>query len=199
MAKLYFNYGAMGSSKTAQALMTKYNYEEKGYRVVLIKPSIDNRDNLTDTVKSRIGLTSKCLTISKNYNLEDLIIGDLADIIIVEEAQFCTKKQIQQLRKIASYYNKPVVCYGLKTDYKCELFEGSKALFELADNINEIKSVCSCGNKAIVNARFDANKKIITKGNKIDIGGNEKYIGMCWKCWKDKVNYPSLKRWASIK
>lgn len=189
MAKLYFKYGAMGSSKTAQALITKFNYEEKGMMVLLLKPTVDTRDGAA-LVKSRIGLSSEALVFNREENLFDIIrYNDIArcpNAVIIDEAQFLTRKQVEQLRTAADKENISVLCFGLRTDFRIRLFEGSKALFELADSISEIKSVCSCGNKASVNARIDKEGKIITDGEQVDIGGNEKYVSMCYKCYREK-------------
>ena len=189
MAKLYFKYGAMGSSKTAQALITNFNYEEKGMRVLLLKPAVDTRDGAA-LVKSRIGLSSEALVFNREENLFDIIrYNDIArcpNAVIIDEAQFLTRKQVEQLRTAADKENISVLCFGLRTDFRIRLFEGSKALFELADSISEIKSVCSCGNKASVNARIDKEGKIITDGEQVDIGGNEKYVSMCYKCYREK-------------
>lgn len=187
MAKLIYFFGTMGSSKTANALMTKFNYEEKGYKVLLLKPSIDNRDGDT-TIKSRIGLQSNAKVISKEDDIYVIFINMFCDIkplpnaIIIDEAQFLTKTQIEDLKRIAVTMDIPVFCYGLRTDFKSNLFEGSKRLFEIADSISEIKSVCHCGDKAIINARIK-DGKIIYYGEQIDIGANDKYIGLCYKCW----------------
>lgn len=191
MAKLYYKYGAMGSSKTAQALMTKFNYEEKGKKVWLIKPSLDTRDGKT-VIKSRIGLKAEASVIKPDTDILDAYWlfpeSEAPDVIIVDEAQFLTYNQIGQLRIIVSYHDTPVICFGLRTDFQGKLFEGSKALFELADSIAEIKSICKCGNKAIINARFDDNGKVIAEGPQICIGGNEKYEALCFKCWCDAIN-----------
>lgn len=189
MAKLYFKYGAMGSSKTAQALITKFNYEEKGMKVLLLKPAVDTRDGAA-LVKSRIGLSSEALVFNREENLFDIIrYNDVArcpNAVIIDEAQFLTRKQVEQLRTAADKESISVLCFGLRTDFRIRLFEGSKALFELADSISEIKSVCSCGNKASVNARIDKEGKIITDGEQVEIGGNEKYVSMCYKCYREK-------------
>jgi len=184
MPKLYFRYGCMGSSKTANALMVKFNYEEKGYKVALMKPSVDDRDG-ADIIKSRIGLQSKTIVISKAEDIKEwyLSLPNKPNVIIVDEAQFLTESQVNQLKDIAIEYI-PVLCFGLKSDFMTHLFEGSKRLFEIADSIQEIKSICKCGRKAEVNARVK-NGKIIDTGNQIEIGGNESYIGVCYKCWKE--------------
>lgn len=181
MPKLYFKYGAMGSSKTAQALMVKFNYEEKGYRVGLMKPSVDNRDGET-IVKSRIGLQDRGILIDRGLNLYDWFLNNRYDVLIIDEAQFLSAVQIEQLKDIAIEFV-PVLCFGLKTDFRTCMFEGSKRLFEIADSLTEIKSVCTCGRKAEVNARIQ-NGKIVREGEQVLIGGNESYIGLCYNCWK---------------
>ena len=185
MEKLYFRYGNMNSSKTAIALMTRFNYIEKGYDVLLLKPSIDDRDGDNNIIKSRIGLEAKCVTFNSTDNLFDLVFELIfVDCVIVDECQFATVEQIEQLKKITESIKIPVFCYGLRTDYMSHLFDASKRLFEIADSISEIKSICHCGNKAIINARY-VDDKIIYDGEQIDIGGNDKYTGLCYKCWKE--------------
>lgn len=183
MAKLYWKYGTMGSSKTANALMTKFNYEEKGYKVLLLKSSLDNRNGQT-IVKSRIGLESEALLISQDTNIyvKFCNINPLPNAIIVDETQFLTINQIEDLKRITMILNIPVFCYGLRTDFTSHMFDASRRLFEIADSISEIKSICHCGNKAIINAKYKDNK-IIYDGKQIDIGGNEKYVGLCYSCW----------------
>lgn len=186
MAKLYFKYGAMGSSKSAQALMCKFNYEQVGFKVLLLKPSIDTRDKVGDKIiaKSRIGLSSECVTFDKSTNLLSLIenLGYLGEktAIIVDECQFCTRDQIDQLKEISIL--SPVLCYGLLTNFKTELFEGSKRLVEISDSLMEIKMVCECGKKATVNGRF-VDGKLVTEGDEIAIGGNESYRALCYNCY----------------
>lgn len=188
MSKLYFKYGAMGSSKTAQALMVKFNYEEKGYRVGLMKPSVDNRDGNT-IVKSRIGLQDTGILIDREMNLYEWYQENRYDVLIVDEAQFLTAAQIDQLKDVTIDFV-PVLCFGLKTDFQTHMFEGSRRLFEIADSLMEIKSVCTCGRKAEVNARIQ-NGKIVREGEQIFIGGNESYIGLCYECWrKGKIQRP---------
>lgn len=183
MAKLHFRYGPMGSSKTAQVLMTRFNYLERGRKVLLMKPSTDTRDGITK-IRSRIGLEAEAIVLHPGDEISIYMAKFDADVIIVDEAQFLNEWQVIQLRDIVSKYNITVMCYGLRTDFKGKLFEGSKALFELADEIQEISSICDCGEKAIINARFDTNGKIITDGNVIDLGGNEKYKAVCWNCYR---------------
>ena len=187
MAKLYFKYGAMGSSKTANALITKFNYEERGMKVWLIKPSIDVRDGV-DVVKSRIGLSAQAdiMTPDKNLYTEFQNRPD-CHVIIADECQFFTPAQIDELRQIVDELDIPVLCYGLRTDFLTKLFPGSLRLFEVADSITEIKTICGCGKKAIVNARIDGEGKVVTEGGQILIGGNDSYVAMCHSCWKKAI------------
>ena len=188
MAKLYFKYGAMGSSKTAQALITKFNYEERGMKVWLIKPTIDDRDG-RDVIKSRIGLFALSTAIDKGESIMERFNEERndVDVIIADECQFFTKSQIDDLRTIVDDYDIPVLCFGLRTDFLSHLFEGSRRLFEVADSIAEIKTICDCGSKATVNARLDANMNVVTEGSQVMIGGNESYIAMCHKCWRERI------------
>ena len=187
MAKLYFKYGAMGSSKSAQALITQFNYEELGMRVWLIKPSIDDRDGAA-IVKSRVGLFREADVIFPEDDLRPRYeAAGKCDVIIADEAQFLTPQQIDQLREIVDEADIPVLCFGLRTDFLTHLFPGSQRLMELADSITEIKNVCACGSKATVTARLAPDGKIITAGEQIFLGGNDSYVAMCHKCWRRKI------------
>ena len=188
MAKLYFKFGAMGCSKTAQALITKFNYEECGMKVMLAKPSIDNRDGAT-IVRSRIGLSAEAITLPETEDVYVLYKEKFSDcdVIIVDECQFLTPEQVDQLGQIVIDFSIPVLCFGLSTDFMTHLFPGSRRLFEIAESITEIKSVCKCGSKATVNARLDDNGRILTTGDQICLGGNDRYIAMCRKCWQKKI------------
>ena len=184
MAKLYFKYGAMGSSKTAQALITKYNYEENDLNVWLIKPSADTRDG-ADVIRSRIGLEARCQIITPQMDIHRVFCDqrkDNCDVIIVDECQFMTPQQIDQLRAIVDEFNVPVLCFGLRTDFQTKLFPGSGRLMELADAIEEIKTMCDCGTKATVNARVN-DGYIVTEGAQVVLGGNDCYIAMCHRCY----------------
>ncbi len=184
MAKLYFKYGAMGSSKTANALITKFNYEERGMRVWLVKPSIDDRDGV-NAVRSRIGLAAEAYVVTPEKDLyAEFRKLENYDVVIADECQFFTSAQIDGLRRIVDELDVPVLCYGLRTDFLTHLFEGSRRLFEVADSITEIKTICTCGKKAIVNARIDGTGKVVTEGGQILIGGNDSYVAMCHACWK---------------
>ena len=185
MAKLYFKYGAMGSSKTAQALITRYNYEENDLRVWLIKPSADSRDGEA-VIRSRIGLEGVAQILSPEADVLEIFRTEQqgkCDVIIVDECQFLTEAQIDQLRAIVDEHNVPVMCFGLRTDFQCHLFAGSRRLMEVADTIQEIKTICDCGAKATVNARIDSEGHIVTQGEQLFLGGNDSYIAMCHKCW----------------
>lgn len=187
MAKLYFKYGAMGSSKTANALITKFNYEERGMKVWLIKPAIDVRDGV-DAVKSRIGLSAKADVITPETDLyAEFIKRPDYHVIIADECQFFTPQQIEDLRRIVDELDVPVLCYGLRTDFLTKLFPGSLRLFEVADSITEIKTICACGKKAIVNARIDGEGNVVTEGGQILLGGNDSYVAMCHSCWKKAI------------
>ena len=184
MAKLYFKYGAMGSSKTAQALITKYNYEENGLKVWLIKPSADVRDG-ANVLRSRIGLEARVQVIAPGQDVFRLFTDTRSDcdVIIVDECQFMEPAQIDQLRAIVDDYDIPVMCFGLRTDFLTKLFPGSMRLLEVADTIQEIKTMCDCGAKATVNARIDSDGHIVTEGAQVQLGGNDSYIAMCHRCW----------------
>lgn len=187
MAKLYFKYGAMGSSKSAQALITRFNYEELGMKVWIIKPSTDDRDG-ADIIKSRIGLSAKACVIKPDDNIRELLKDQgHIDVIISDESQFFTPEQIDELRYIVDEDDIPVICYGLRTDFMTRFFPGSMRLMELADSLAEIKTVCTCGSKAMVNARIDEKGRIITEGSQVFLGGNDSYRAMCHKCWIKKI------------
>ena len=177
MAKLYFRYGAMGSSKTANAIMVQYNYHERGQSALMLKPMLDNRDG-ERIVGSRSGLSAPCAFV------EELADMDLSfyDCIIVDEAQFLKKAQVQQLVDIVDELNIPVICYGLRADFQGNLFEGSHWLMAWADTIEEIKTVCWCGRKATTNARL-MDGRVVKSGAQIVLGGNESYVALCRKHW----------------
>ena len=195
MSKLYFRYGVMGSSKTAEALMCRFNYIQKGFNVLLLKSSIDNRfEEDVPQVISRIGIKADCIKFDKMQDLLNLFNTENAkqkiDVMIVDECQFATTKQIEQLRRIS--YEIPVLCYGLLTNFKTELFEGSKRLIEIADSLQEVKSICKCGRKASVNARL-VNNQITTNGAEILIGAEECYESMCYLCFRKKLSQQNKK------
>ena len=179
MAKLYFRYGAMGSSKTANAIMVQYNYNERGQNVLMVKPRLDNRDGAR-TVRSRCGLASECVFI------EELPAIDVSqyDCVIIDEAQFLTKQQVELLVHIVDVLNVPVIAYGLRTDFQGNFFEGSQWLMAWADTIEEVKTICWCGKKATCNARV-FNGRVVKEGEQILLGGNEQYVSLCRKHWTE--------------
>ena len=183
MAKLWFRYGAMGSSKTANALMVAFNYEEKGLKPLVLKPKLDNWDG-EKIIRSRIGLSRECEFV------EDYLDGSLEEVlektkgydcIVIDEVQFCTIEEIGVLHKIVDKNNIPVICYGLRDDFLLNPFPASKELCSVADKIEELKTVCWCGQGATCNARIDANGNIIRAGDQMELGGNDKYISLCRK------------------
>lgn len=179
MAKLYFRYGAMGSGKTANALMVKYNYEERGQKALLVKPGIDSRDG-ERVLGSRMGLHSECALF---HDLNDEVVKK-QNCILVDEAQFLTREQVDYLVYIVDELSIPVICYGLRADFRGELFEGSARLLALSDTIEEVKTICWCGKKATFNTRFDDNGLVVKEGDQIVLGANDKYVGLCRKHWK---------------
>ena len=184
MAKLYFKYGAMGSSKTAQALITKYNYEENDMKVWLLKPSADTRDGVS-ILRSRIGLQAEVEIATPDANIYDRYVAEhvgKCDAVIVDECQFMTPEQIDGLRAIVNDFEIAVICFGLRTDFQTKLFPGSRRLMELADCIEEIKTMCDCGTKATINARI-CDGYIVTEGAQVVLGGNDSYIAMCHRCY----------------
>ena len=182
MAQLYFKFGAMGSSKTANALMTRFNYEERGQQALMVKPRMDTRDG-DHTVASRIGLTYPCIYFDE---LQQLSIMELQQnaCIIVDEAQFLTREEVMYLVYIVDDLDIPVICYGLRADFKGDLFPGSEALLVMADKLEEVKTICWCGRKAIFNARFDADGKVLKEGAQVELGANDRYIGLCRRHWR---------------
>ncbi len=181
MAKLYFRYGAMGSSKTANALMVNYNYAERGCRSLMLKPRLENRDG-ERIIRSRIGLECECRYVEEFLEDadRDRTSVEQYDALIVDEAQFLSEEQVDRFAGIVDEYGIPVICYGLRTDFRAKMFPGSKRLMEIADKIEEVKTVCWCGKKATHNARV-FNGKIVRSGEQVMMGGNESYIALCRK------------------
>ena len=181
MAKLYFRYGAMGSSKTANALMVRYNYWERGKNALLLKPAIDVRDGI-NRIWSRCGLEAECELV-QDLDLEKVKNGEY-DCLIVDEAQFLTKEEVEMFCRVVDEYDVPVICYGLKTDFQGNFFEGSHWLLARADTIEEVKTICWCGKKATCNARLDGKGGITKEGEQVVLGANDAYIGLCRKHWR---------------
>lgn len=196
MAKLKFSYGSMNSAKSLLLLTTAHNIEENGLQLMVLKPSLDTRDG-DGIIHSRLGVERECVMIDSDVNLykavktyKNVLATQFKELkwILIDECQFLTEEQVDQLSDIVDYLNINVMCFGLRTDFRTKLFPGSKRLFEIADDIEEIKSTCQCGDrKTSINARFDNSGEIVTDGNQIMIGGNESYKPLCRKCWKDKV------------
>lgn len=195
-AHLKFYYGSMASAKSLRLLTTAYNFEEKGVQIMVLKPALDTRDG-EGVIRSRAGLERKCIMVDKDVNLykaikayKNVLASQLETLkwVIIDECQFLTEEQVDQLSDAVDFLDVNVMCFGLRTDFQSHLFPGSKRLFELADDIEEIKSTCECGErKTSINARFDENGEIIIEGSQVEIGGNDKYRAICRKCWKDKV------------
>ncbi len=194
MGKLIFYYGTMGSAKTANALMTRYQYIHNGRSVWLIKPATDTRDDKDSKtiIKSRIGLEADARAVQASDNLFEVYLThwryNKPDIIICDEAQFFTAAQIEQLRDIATFLNIDIFCFGLRTDFITNSFTGSARLFELADELVKLDNICDCGQPALVNARFDTSGNIITVGENILIGGDDRYKAICWKCYRQRID-----------
>ena len=183
MAQLYFKYGAMGSSKTANALMARFNYEERGQQCLLVKPRLDQRDG-AHMVVSRIGLTHECIYFDEMQKLSIMELQQNA-CIIVDEAQFLTKEEVLYLVHLVDDFGIPVMCYGLRADFKGDLFPGSYELLVMADKIEEVKTICWCGKEAVFNARFDSTGKVLKEGEQVVLGANDQYIGLCRKHWRE--------------
>lgn len=179
MAKLYFRYGAMGSSKTANAVMVQYNYQERGRKVLMLKPKLENRDGAT-IVRSRCGLEAQCRFVEE---LGEISLDGI-ECVIVDESHFLTAEQVKQLVDIIDERDIPVICYGLRSDFRGELFEGSRELLRWADTIEEIKTICWCGRKATFNARMQ-NGHIVREGEQIMMGGNSAYVSLCRRHWRE--------------
>ena len=181
----------MGSAKTALLLTQAYNFEERGMQYLCMKPIIDDREN-DNVIRSRIGIERKCSWIYPERDLYEMLKDMfektliVKDWILIDESQFLSATQIDQLARIVDDYGVNVVCYGLRTDFQSHLFEGSRRLMELADTIEEIKSTCSCGRKTIINARIDSQGNIVTDGNQVEIGGDDKYVALCRRCWRNR-------------
>lgn len=187
MANLYFRYGAMGSSKTANALMVAYNYKERGKKVLLAKPLTDTRE--VGVMHSRIGLEQPCISVEELVQMNDVALKTY-NCFIIDEAQFCRKSDVEFFVHIVDDLGIPVICYGLRADFQQNLFEGSQWLLAWADKIEEIKTVCWCGKGARCNARIDAKGRIIRAGEQVMVGANESYIALCRKHFREGKTRP---------
>jgi len=191
-AKLYVKYGVMSSGKSTFLLMDANNFDTRNIGVLCFKPSIDDRDGV-GVIKSRIGISRDCVMVQTKDNMYDIVKKYISENekkptwILVDECQFLTKEQVAQLRDVVDDFNINVKCYGLRTDFQTHLFEGMQKLFEMADNIDEMKISCDCGRKAIFNARFNEKGEIVTSGEQILIGGDDLYKPICSKCYKEAI------------
>ena len=194
-SKLYFKFSPMEAGKSAMLLIEAYNFEKRNIGILCMKPSLDNREN-SEKIYSRIGIEKDCFSILPDYNIFNIVKNIISQKeedeqplqwILVDESQFLTEEQVEQLRAIVDDMGINVMCYGLRTDFQTHLFKGSKRLLELADDISELKISCSCGRKAIFNARFNENGELVTSGEQILIGGEDKYKPMCSKCYRKEV------------
>jgi len=194
MAKLYFNYSAMNAGKSTILLQSSYNYHERGMRTLLLKPAIDTRDCAQGNIVSRIGLTAKADLFTPETNLETHIhnahVANPMNCVLLDEAQFLTEDQVWQLSRVADEMRLPIMCYGLRTDFKGKLFPGSAALLAIADVIKEIKTLCWCGRKATMTLRVSKTGAPVTRGAQVEIGGNDRYVSLCRQHWVAKETRP---------
>ena len=190
MAKLYFSYSTMNAGKSTVLLQASHNYGERGMKTMLFTAELDNRSKVGN-ISSRIGLSEKASTFNNDDNLfslvEERLNTDKISCVFVDEAQFLTEKQVWELSDVVEILNIPVMCFGLRTDFQGKLFEGSSSLLAIADELKEIKTICHCGKKANMVVRVDSNGKVLKEGAQIEIGGNEKYISLCRKHWKNEM------------
>ena len=188
MAKLHFYYSAMNAGKSTALLQANHNYGERGMRTILLTAALDDRAG-RGVIKSRIGIETQAVAFEKADNLAEIVRtkaqGQSIGCVLIDEAQFLTRKQVNELTDLVDHDGIPVLAYGLRTDFRGETFEGSQYLLAWADDIREIKEICSCGKKATMNARVNEEGKIERDGNQIEIGGNERYVSLCRKCFTD--------------
>lgn len=188
MAKLYFYYSSMNAGKSTALLQSSYNYQERGMNTLVLAPQLDDRYEV-GKVTSRIGLQAGAITFSNNDNLFDRVKKSdeqkQLSCVLIDEAQFLTRDQVYQLGEVTDRLNIPVLAYGLRTDFQGEPFEGSKYLLAWSDNLKELKAICHCGHKATMVIRLDENGQVINEGSQVEIGGNDRYISMCRKHFKD--------------
>ena len=190
MAKLYFSYSTMNAGKSTVLLQASHNYGERGMKTMLFTAELDNRSKVGN-ISSRIGLSEKASTFNNDDNLfssvQERLNIDKISCVFVDEAQFLTEKQVWELSDVVEILKVPVMCFGLRTDFQGKLFEGSSILLAIADELKEIKTICHCGKKANMVVRVDSNGKVLKEGAQIEIGGNEKYISLCRKHWKNEM------------
>ncbi|MGB5247679.1 MAG: thymidine kinase [Woeseia sp.] len=202
MAKVFFYYSSMNAGKSTALLQSSYNYRERGMHTLILAPSIDDRFGV-GRVASRIGLDAAATTFGSDDNLLDIVAASCAEqalhCVLVDEAQFLTREQVFQLCEVSDKLGVPVLAYGLRTDFRGEPFEGSKYLLAWADNLNEIKAICHCGKKATMVLRLDAQGKTIQQGSQVEIGGNDRYVSMCRKHFKEEFYRPVGTEAAPVK
>ncbi len=190
MAQVYFYYSAMNAGKSTSLLQSSYNYNERGMETLLLKSAIDQRAG-PDIIASRIGLKSKCQEFTADTDLWEFVSAIHSQkglaCVFVDECQFLTEAQVQQVCSVADQLDIPVICYGLRTDFQGKLFEGSRSLLALADRIQELKTICHCGQKATMNLRMGPDGKAVKEGAQVEIGGNEKYVALCRKHWTEAM------------
>ncbi len=190
MAKVYFYYSAMNAGKSTVLLQSSYNYRERGMHTLLFVPAIDTRAG-TGRIQSRIGLGSDAMALAATENIFDHVKAAHAAhpvaCVLIDEAQFLTRAQVEQLTDVCDRLDIPVLCYGLRTDFQGQLFTGSAALLALADNLIELKTICHCGRKAIMNLRVGPDGRAVKEGAQVEIGGNERYVAMCRRHYKDAL------------
>lgn len=198
--KLTYYYGSMGSGKSLQLLATAHNFQIHHIPFLIFKSSIDNRDG-ENVIHSRALGNRECVSVTPDNDIYKIVAEyiqspgqDTIKFILVDEAQFLTEEQVEQLAAICDNLNIDVTCYGLKTDFRSRLFPGSKRLFELADSFEEIKSACYCGGKTSINARMNNNKELVVDGSQIEVGGDDKYIALCRKCYFERIGYKYWKK-----
>lgn len=189
MAKLYFYYSSMNAGKSTALLQSSYNYRERGMQTLVLAPELDDRYG-AGKVTSRIGIESEATMFQRDHDLFAIVekhIGkEPLHCVLIDEAQFLTKEQVFQLGEVTDKLNVPVLAYGLRTDFQGEPFEGSKYLLAWSDNLKELKAICHCGTKATMVVRFDEQGNAVTEGSQIEIGGNDRYVSMCRKHFKEK-------------
>lgn len=190
MSKVYFYYSAMNAGKSTVLLQASYNYQERGMRTVLFAPVVDQRAGI-GRIASRIGLEADANPFSTTDDLYKNVVAEHTDkplaCVLIDEAQFLTRLQVEQLCQVADSLDIPVLCYGLRTDFQAQLFEGSAALLALADDLIELKTICHCGRKATMNLRVGPDGKGLKEGEQIEIGGNERYVSMCRECYYEAL------------
>ena len=189
MAKLYFYYSSMNAGKTTALLQSSYNYKERGMNTMVMAPLLDNRFGV-GKVTSRIGIDAEATSFKKDDDLFKIVQSEINNrplhCVLIDEAQFLTRDQVFQLSDVTDKLSIPVLAYGLRTDFQGEPFEGSKYLLAWSDNLKELKAICHCGTKATMVIRLDEDGNAVTEGSQVEIGGNNRYVSMCRKHFKEE-------------